>query len=80
MGMDTRVTPATDVAPATAPRLRDNPALGQLTVDRLGMEVAGELGVDPNNLAAYGLSAEKIDQYEQQLHSGTQNGNNNNNQ
>ncbi|HWI63507.1 MAG TPA: hypothetical protein VNT75_16845 [Symbiobacteriaceae bacterium] len=43
-------------------------------LQRFGMEVAGEIGVDPNNLGAYGLTPQKIDQYEQQLHSGTQRG------
>ncbi|MFZ5826844.1 MAG: hypothetical protein ACOY94_21340 [Bacillota bacterium] len=69
-----RVTPARDTTVPAAPGLQDNPSLSQLTVERLGMEVAGELGVDPNNLAAYGLTAEKIDQYEASTHSGTQNG------
>lgn len=75
MIIDPRVTPTADTAVSGAPGRKDNPSLNQLTVDRLGMEVAGELGVDPNNLAPYGLTAEKIDQYEAQLHSGTQNGN-----
>ncbi len=73
---DLRVTPTSDLVVNKTPGAQDNPALNRLTVDRLGMEVAGELGVDPNNLSAYNLSAQKIDQYENQLHSGTQNGNN----
>lgn len=63
---------------APIPGRQDNPAMSQLTVDRLGMEVANELGVDPNNLGAYGLTAAKIDQYESQTHSqNAANGNNN---
>ena len=50
------------------------PAFQGLDVRRLGMEVANELGVDPGNLGAYGLSEEKIRAYETQLHSGTQRG------
>lgn len=42
-------------------------------IQRFGMEVANEIGVDPNNLGAYGLSAETIDQYETQLHSRNRN-------
>ncbi|HYG59044.1 MAG TPA: hypothetical protein VD902_13370 [Symbiobacteriaceae bacterium] len=49
------------------------PAQG-LDIQRLGMEVANELGVDPNNLAAYGLSEQQVRQYETQLHSRTQRG------
>lgn len=71
--IDPRVTPTRDTTVPTAPGVRDNPGL-QLTVDRLGMEVAGELGVNPANLAAYGLTAQKIDQLEAATHSGTQNG------
>jgi len=43
-------------------------------LQRFGMEVAGEIGVDPNNLGAYGLSQEQLRNYETQLHS--RNGNN----
>ena len=43
-------------------------------LQRFGMEVAGEIGVDPNNLGAYGLSQQSIQQYETRLHSGTQRG------
>lgn len=51
-----------------------NTAAG-LTIETLGMEVASELGVDlSTNLSAYGLSAQKIDQYEAQTHSGAQKG------
>lgn len=49
-------------------------AFGALDVNRLGMEVANELGVDPTNLAASNLSANQIDRLEQQTHSGTQRG------
>lgn len=41
---------------------------------RFGMEVANEIGVDPNNLGAYGLTEQKVRQYEAQTHSGTQQG------
>lgn len=71
--IDPRVMPTRDTTVPAAPGLKDNPSLSQLTVDRLGMEVAGELGVDPANLAAYGLTAQKIDQLEAATHSGTQN-------
>lgn len=70
MIIDPRVTPANDTAVPNAPGLQDNPSVGRLTVGRLGMEMATELGVDPNNLAAFGLTEEKINQYETQLHSG----------
>jgi len=72
-----RVTPTNDLIVNKVPGAADNPGRSRLSVDLLGMEVANELGVDPNNLSAYNLSAQKIDQYENQLHSGTQNGNNN---
>jgi len=72
---DPRVTPAGDLAPTPVAGQSDNPALGNLTVDRLGMEVASELGIGPNGLSAFGLTPEKVRQYESQTHSGTQNGN-----
>jgi hypothetical protein len=76
MTFDPRVTPANDAAISNViktPGFQDNPGFGRLTVGNLGMEVANELGVDPQNLAAYGLTAEKIDQYESAFHSGTRN-------
>ncbi|MGE5674707.1 MAG: hypothetical protein ACM3XM_12700 [Mycobacterium leprae] len=36
---------------------------------RFGLEVARELGVDPENLEAYGLTPERIRRYEVQTHS-----------
>lgn len=51
-------------------------ALQPFDIQRFGAEVASEIGVDPNNLGAYGLTQQRIDQYETQLHSGTQRGNN----
>lgn len=75
MANDPRTTPSHDVMAAPIPGRQDNPALSQFSIERLGMEVANELGVDPNNLGAYGLTAAKIDQYESQTHnsSGSQN-------
>lgn len=49
MSPDPRVTPTGDLAP-------DNPAMGRLTIHRLGMEVATELGIDPHGIAAFGLN------------------------
>ncbi|HYF93517.1 MAG TPA: hypothetical protein VD969_14990 [Symbiobacteriaceae bacterium] len=43
-------------------------------LQRFGVEVASEIGVDPNNLGAYGLSEQSLRQYETQLHSRTQRG------
>lgn len=79
MIIDPRVTPTADVTVSKIPGFQDNPSMGRLTVGRLSMEMAGELGVDPNNLAAFGLTEEKIDQYETQLHSRRSRGGNNNN-
>lgn len=45
-----------------------------IDLQRFGMEVAQEIGVNPGNLGAYGLSEQRIQQYEAQTHSGTQNG------
>jgi hypothetical protein len=45
-------------------------------LQRFGQEVANEIGVDPANLGSYGLSEQRIRQYEAQTHSGTQNGGN----
>jgi hypothetical protein len=41
---------------------------------QFGLEVASEIGVDPNNLAAYGLSEEQIRAYEAQTHSARRRG------
>lgn len=41
---------------------------------RFAVEVANEIGVDPGNLGAYGLTEQQVRQYETGLHSGTQNG------
>lgn len=41
-------------------------------LERFGQEVAGEIGVDPNNLGAYGLNSQQVRKYETNLHSGTQ--------
>lgn len=79
MIIDPRVTPTNDTTVSRVPGYQDNPALRGLTVDQLGMEVATELGVNPMNLSAYGLSAGKIDQLETQLHSRNSGQNNNNN-
>ncbi|MBP2017038.1 hypothetical protein J2Z79_000412 [Symbiobacterium terraclitae] len=70
MGMyaDPRVTPTGDTAP-------DNPALGRLTVERLGLELAAELGVDPSGLTPAGLSHEAVRRYEAETHSPNQQGN-----
>ncbi len=38
-------------------------------LQRFGQEVASEIGIDPNNLEAYGLSADKIRELETQTHS-----------
>lgn len=50
-----------------------NPGLG-LDLDRFGMEVANEIGVNPGTFGAHGLTAKKIREYESALHSGTQRG------
>lgn len=76
MSPDPRVTPTGDAAPTPAASRQDNPAFGSLTVDRLGMEVANELGIDPNGLSAFGLTEQKVRDYEARTHSGTQNGGN----
>lgn len=78
MIIDPRVTPTNDTVVSKVPGFQDNPALRRLTVGQLSMEMAAELGVDPDNLDAYGLTAEKIDQFERQLHSRNSNNNNNN--
>lgn len=62
MKADPRVTPTSDFAP-------DNPAMRRLTVDRLGMELAVELGVDPSGIAASGLGPEAVRRYEAETHS-----------
>jgi len=63
MSPDPRVTPTGDAAP-------DNPAIGRLTVERLGMELASELGIDPNGIAAFGTSQDPtLEQYETRTHS-----------
>lgn len=63
MSPDPRVTPTGDAAP-------DNPALGRLTVQRLGMEVAQELGIDPHGVAAFGAGQDPaLPQKEAQTHS-----------
>lgn len=69
MIIDPRVTPTNDTTVSKVPGVADNPGLRGLTVGRLGMEMATEIGVDPANLAAYGLTEEKIDQYEARFHS-----------
>jgi hypothetical protein len=46
--------------------------LRALDLQRFSQEVAGEIGVDPNNLGAYGLNESQMRSYETQLHSGTQ--------
>ncbi|MDF2628399.1 MAG: hypothetical protein K0R39_2230 [Symbiobacteriaceae bacterium] len=48
--------------------------LQRFDLNRFGQEVAGEIGIDPNNLGAYGLSEAEIRRYEDQTHSGTQRG------
>jgi multidrug efflux pump subunit AcrB len=47
---------------------------GGFDLQRFGMEVANEIGVDPNNLAAYGLTPQRIEAYEAQTHSDRQGG------
>lgn len=79
MIIDPRVTPTSDTTVSKVPGFQDNPSMGRFTVDQLGMEMAAEIGVNPMNLSAYGLSAEKIDQLETQLHSRNSRRNNNNN-
>jgi hypothetical protein len=49
-------------------------AARNLDVQGFAMEVANEIGVDPNNLGAYGLTPQRVQSYEAQTHSGTQNG------
>ncbi|HEY3364537.1 MAG TPA: hypothetical protein VGK74_05750 [Symbiobacteriaceae bacterium] len=39
---------------------------------RFAVEVAGEIGLDPNNLGAHGLTPERVRQYESGLHGATQ--------
>lgn len=45
-------------------------------LSQFGMEVANEIGVNPANLGAYGLSEQQVRSYETQTHSGTQQGGN----
>lgn len=80
MIIDPRVTPTDDTVVSKVPGFQDNPANRRLTAGqvRLSMEVAAELGVDPNNLDAFGLTAEKIEQYETQLHGRNSRNNNKN--
>lgn len=71
---------AEQITPAAARNMASGQRAGAFAgaqgfdLQRFGLEVANEIGVDPNNLAAYGLSAEKIDAYEAQTHSGNQRG------
>jgi len=67
MKADPRVTPTGDAAP-------DNPAVGRLTVERLGMELARELGIDPSGLTAGALTQETVSRYEAGTHSPDQRG------
>lgn len=46
-----------------------NPADRGLDLKQFGAEVARELGVDPEDPEAYGLTADQIRAYEVQLHS-----------
>lgn len=61
---------ADTTAPGTTGGLNTG-AAGLTTFDmqQLGMEVAGELGVDPAGLSVSGLTPEKLREYEVQLHS-----------
>jgi hypothetical protein len=61
------------------PDIQNQPASSQalgsgFDISRFGLEVANEIGVDPNNLGAYGLTQQKVREYETALHSGTQQG------
>lgn len=52
--------PATQVGTQTAPGF---------DLHRFGTEVANEIGVDPGDLSQYGLTPERVRQYETQTHS-----------
>ncbi|HYF75808.1 MAG TPA: hypothetical protein VD973_01610 [Symbiobacteriaceae bacterium] len=67
---ENQLTPA---AGASAAR-QAGAGLRTFDLNRFGQEVAGEIGIDPNNLGAYGLSEAEIRRYEDQTHSGTQRG------
>jgi hypothetical protein len=68
-------TPAAGFATSGASPAAAAGAVGMgFDIQRFGMEVAQEIGVDPNNLGAYGLNQQKLRQYETGLHSGTQQG------
>ena len=62
MQADPRVTPTSDLAP-------DNPARGRLTVDRLGQELATELGLVLTGVAPGGVGQEAVGRYEAETHS-----------
>lgn len=70
---ENRTTPAAGPA-ATGAQRTASALFGAFDTNRFGVEVANEIGVDPNNLGAYGLTPEQIRAYESQLHSGTQQG------
>nr|PZN69871.1 MAG: hypothetical protein DIU55_12410 [Bacillota bacterium] len=63
MDRDPRVTPSGDAAPEAQ-------AAGRLTVERLAMELASELGIDPSAVADFGLHADPaVKRQEAQTHS-----------
>jgi hypothetical protein len=67
-------TPAAGFASAGATTGAAGEAGQGFDMQRFGMEVAQEIGVDPTNLGAYGLSPQQIRDYEARLHSGRQRG------
>ena len=71
---DDLTTPAAGFA-ATGATTGAAGAFGQgFDMQRFGMEVAQEIGVDPANLGAYGLNPQQIRDYEARLHSSNQRG------
>ena len=63
MKPDPRVTPTGDA-------VADNPAISRLTVERLGMELATAMGVDPGRIGALGASPDPaVQRYEAETHS-----------
>lgn len=72
--MAEQITPAAARTIASGQRAGAFAGVPGFEIQRFGLEVANEIGVDPSNLAAYGLTADKIDAYEAQTHSGTRRG------